>query len=80
MGTQDWRGTPIEVGDTVVFPSRMSSSMWMSEGVVTAITEALPLVNWEGKSFPQPPKIAVKSKKTNRTVYPAPDRITVIPR
>ncbi len=31
---QDFMGREIQVGDTVVWPSRYSSSMWMSSGKV----------------------------------------------
>ena len=30
----DWRGTPIYEGDTVLYPVRHGSSQWMVEGVV----------------------------------------------
>ena len=33
----DWRGTPLTVGSTIVYPSRHSSSVWMTEAVVEAI-------------------------------------------
>jgi len=35
---KDWRGTPIKVGSTVVYPSRKGSSLWMIEGVVQSLT------------------------------------------
>jgi len=31
---KDWRGTPIEIGCHVVYPSRISSSLYVHEGVV----------------------------------------------
>lgn len=33
----DWRGTPIEVGSTIVYPGRGSSALWMSEGTVVSV-------------------------------------------
>lgn len=32
----DWRGTPINVGDHIVYPGRGSSALWMTESVVKA--------------------------------------------
>ena len=34
---KDWRGTPIVVGSTVVYPSRKGSSLWMTEGTVIGL-------------------------------------------
>lgn len=34
---RDWRGTPIEIGSTIVYPGRHGSSMWMVEGKVRNI-------------------------------------------
>jgi hypothetical protein len=33
----DWRGTPIQVGSVVVYPSRTGSSLWVNEGVVESV-------------------------------------------
>lgn len=34
---KDWRGTPIKVGLTVVYPSRKGSRLWMTEAVVISL-------------------------------------------
>lgn len=34
-GVKDMRGVEIEVGDTVAYPGRQSSSIWLNVGVVT---------------------------------------------
>lgn len=33
----DWRGQEISVGDTIVYPGRASSSLWMNEATVLEI-------------------------------------------
>jgi len=35
---KDWRGTPIEVGSTIIYPGRQGSSVWVNEGEVLAIS------------------------------------------
>ena len=37
---KDWRGNEIQVGDTVIYPGRMSSSLWLSEATVLDILPA----------------------------------------
>lgn len=34
---KDWRGTSIDIGSIVVYPSRQGSSLWMSEGEVVGL-------------------------------------------
>lgn len=34
---KDWRGTPLHVGSTIVYPSRHSSSVWMTEATIEMI-------------------------------------------
>lgn len=34
---KDFRGREIKVGDTIVYPGRQSSSLWMTEGEVTGV-------------------------------------------
>jgi hypothetical protein len=36
---KDWRGTPIAVGSTVVYPGRQSSYVWLNEATVLAVDE-----------------------------------------
>lgn len=61
--TKDWRGTPIKVGSVVVYPSRQSSSLWMSQGEVVSISDS---------------KIGVIREGGRRVSYPAQDRLTVV--
>lgn len=82
----DWRGTPVDVGDIVVYASRQSSSIWMNEGEVVSIDWVE--TNWGRKEW----KVGVKGtresrrswsnvksrEKTGKTVYPSTDRLTVI--
>lgn len=44
---KDWRGEPIEVGATVVYPARVSSSMWMVEAEVKEIFQKQ--TGWRGE-------------------------------
>lgn len=43
---KDFRGVDIEIGDTIVYPGRHSSSLWLNEMVVTDI---VPSVDSYGK-------------------------------
>lgn len=36
---RDWRGVLVEKGSTIVYPQRRSSSLWMVEATVIAVTE-----------------------------------------
>lgn len=36
---KDWRGTPIVVGSTVVYPGRGGSAMWLNEATVLEVGE-----------------------------------------
>ncbi len=36
---RDWRGQVLGVGDTVVYPGRRGSSIWINEGTVTEIID-----------------------------------------
>ena len=36
---RDFMGTPITVGNIIIYPVRQSSSMWMSRAIVTNIVE-----------------------------------------
>lgn len=47
MAPLDWRGVPITVGSTVVYPGRQGSSHWMNEAEVNAITYE---DSWRGPS------------------------------
>ena len=60
---KDWRGSPIKVGSTVVYPSRQGSRLWMSEGEVVSVK----------------PRIGVIKKGGKRVSHPDPQRLTVIP-
>lgn len=57
---KDWRGTPIKVGSTIVYPSRQGSRLWMNEGEVVGLK---PLsVRKEGAkriSHPAPERVTV---------------------
>lgn len=48
---KDWRGTPIAEGSTVVYPGRHSSSLWLTEGTVRAISYGEP--DWRGNPRPR---------------------------
>lgn len=66
---KDWRGTKIKVGQTVVYPSRQGSSLWMTEGVVVE-------VNPNGYDDR---RVGVTKKGGTRISYPALQRLTVLP-
>ena len=34
---KDWRGTPLHIGSTIVYPSRHSSSVWMTEAIIEEV-------------------------------------------
>lgn len=59
---KDWRGTKVEIGSTVVYPSRQGARLWMTEGEVVALR----------------PTLAVKKKGGTRISHPAPERLTVL--
>lgn len=61
---RDWRGTPINVGSTVVYPSRQGSTLWMNEGEVVRIESKF--------------RIAVQRKGGKRVSYPEVARLTVV--
>lgn len=42
----DWRGKEIKVGSTVVYPTRVSSSLSVHEGKVLEIIDTEPYNNW----------------------------------
>ena len=81
---RDWRGTPIRVGSTVVYPSRQSSSTWMNEGIVVSLEQ----VDHPYRSGDKVWKIGVRgtreqhygsvAPKGGRVAYPDPNRITVV--
>lgn len=48
---EDFRGTPIVVGSTIVYSVKASSSCYVREGVVTAIGETKH--SWGGTPTPQ---------------------------
>ena len=53
----DWRGTPIRVGDIIVYPTSASSSVTMHEARVAEIEEIITqkrLPTGEWSDFPQP--------------------------
>ena len=53
---KDWRGTPIEIGCHVVYPSRISSSLYVHEGVVEDIcdlTEEELKHNYQARNNPE---------------------------
>lgn len=82
---KDWRGTDIEVGSTIVYPSRTGSAMWMVEAVVDDVY----MVERYGR---KEPRLRVKRKKETSpylgndyrlvqgrpTVLHAVDRVTVV--
>lgn len=77
----DWRGTPIVVGSTVVYPVRQSSSMWVCEGRVEEITKTNTL--WRREPEYKVKVLHLKSNwplHTGRNVYVYPNvsRITVL--
>ncbi len=91
---QDWRDIPIEIGSKIVYPSRRSSSLWMTEGVVTDITRIqVPYWDYEG---PQGNRVRVKKlheeihvgvrrvqckygvERPDLIVYPEVSRMTVV--
>ena len=39
MKVEDILGRELKVGDTIAYPRRSGSSMWMTTGVITAIEE-----------------------------------------
>ena len=43
----DFRGTEINIGDTIVYPGRSGSSLWMNEGVVIDFEEYQPYYSFE---------------------------------
>jgi len=78
-GLVDWRGTPIEIGSTIVYPGRGSSALWMAEGIVEGIgTRHRPS---EGRTVPM-----IQVRRTHergrevRTSRPRPVTIEVIKR
>lgn len=34
---KDWRGAELRVGDTIVYPGRMSSSLWLTEAEIVEV-------------------------------------------
>jgi hypothetical protein len=81
----DWRGNPINVGDTVVYPGRQSSLVWMNEGIVVEIKEK------EISPYNKNTRLVVgvkplcesrhgrkRLKDSNRVVWPEPNRLTVM--
>lgn len=55
---KDWRGTPIEVGSTIVYPGHRGSAYWVTEAEVTDI-------QWEPhkwRTFESSPKLTVERK------------------
>lgn len=52
----DFRGTAIRPGDTIVYPGRRGSALWLSEGVVLE------------PAIPGQRSLTVKRAKTGRTV------------
>lgn len=77
---KDWRGTPIEVGSTIVYPGRHGSWIWMNEGEVISIAPREP------KYFSRPVTLTVRrtrdsgdwgGKEKVVSVY-AVERVTVV--
>jgi len=79
---KDWRGTPIEVGALVVYPSRTGSSMWITEGQVVSVKESMGVTRdfSVGVRRIRSSSSTQKRKylKRERVAYPDPSRITVI--
>lgn len=65
MALRDWRGSEVNIGDTVVYPSREGSKMWMTEGEVVTVNVKLK-------------KVGVLKHGGRRLAYPAFERITVM--
>lgn len=57
----DWRGLEIKLGSLVVYPGRGSSSLWMTEGVVTDIGSK---IDWRGRAYP-----VIKVRRVRETRY-----------
>lgn len=43
----DFRGETINIGDTIVYPGRSGSSLWMNEGVVVGFEDYQPYYSSE---------------------------------
>lgn len=79
----DWRGTKIDVGDTVVYPTRYSSYMGMREGTVIDLHEEnRSRVFAPGTQFEKVHNWVEKTIKVRGThgkiVRPDADRVTVV--
>jgi len=48
---KDFRGVEIQVGDTVVYPGRQGSSMWMSQALVKEVKENTLIVEVEQRKW-----------------------------
>lgn len=80
---KDWRGTPIEVGSTIVYPGRQGSSVWVNEAVVLEVGERRRWQLLPGETEP-----ALKVRRTHDTTgwrdldkvstVTAVDRVTVV--
>lgn len=72
------------IEDTVVYPSRVSSSMWMNEGVVVNMSEEEQTRTYgRGTTYEKThtwieKKIWVRGKKHGKIVQPDPSRVTVL--
>lgn len=71
----DWRGTPIEVGCHVVYPSRQYSNMWMTEGQVISIADDEITVRKVRSSAEK----HLSSRAASQTARPSLARVTVVP-
>ena len=82
---KDWLGTEMGIGDTVIYPSRQSSSLWVNEGKIVSLEMIDPpyLYN-KGTKVPQVGILRSRSsgwrgKDPGKKVsYPDVGRITVI--
>jgi len=68
---KDWRGTPINVGDTVIYASPKGRSCSFVEGTVKSFSPTNVVVYVVRESFGG-------SSRTNPTVNVRPDRVTVV--
>jgi hypothetical protein len=68
---KDWRGVPMNVGDTVVYPVRQSSSMWMEEGEIIEISSV-------DKYYGPQPQVKVRKKDGRISTLTSLGRLTVV--
>lgn len=76
MKAHDFKNKEIKVGDTIIYPGRCGSGLWLNEAVVEGIESS---TDWRGR--PQP---IVKARRTDRnaklvTIYCL-SRVVCIPK